>query len=218
MRAEPSCGMQMLSQLGHIPSKTKRWLLYLIPARWAIQLLLFLFYSACTIVWWYLDRNVKILFNLWQHVTRKYRLVYTSCISINRPSLTNPPITATRTSTLGAQLCFHSALAPPHKWSLCFACSCHSPQTGMFERRAAAFGRGPSAAAGLLSRRRRNAARDFTLVPNRSWSSKGRLVKRRDLRMAAAIDDSGSDYAVHPLDFIEITQLEDYCRLHSIAW
>lgn len=37
----------------------------------------------------------------------------------------------------------------------------------------------------LLSQQRRNTARDLTLVPNRSPSSKGWLVKRRDLRMTA---------------------------------
>lgn len=82
----------------------------------------------------------------------------------------------------------------------------------MFERRAAAFGRGPYAAAGLLSRRRRNAARDLTLVPNGSGSSRGRLVKRRDLRMAAAIDDSGSDYAAHPLDLYKYNTTVGFIR------
>lgn len=175
MRAEPSCGMQMLSQLGHIPSKTKRCLLYSLPAdckmsHSAVVILVLLSLHHCvTSPKHKCEDIVKPLATplVTPSAARKYRLAYKSCISINRLSLTN----TTRTSTLGAQLCFHSALALPHKWCLCFACSRHSPQTGMFERRAAAFGRGPSAAAGLLSRRRRNAARDLTLVPNRSGSS-----------------------------------------------
>lgn len=47
--------------------------------------------------------------------------------------------------TLGDQLPFHSMRAHPlarqHKWTLCFAFSHHSPQTRMFERRAAVAGR-----------------------------------------------------------------------------
>lgn len=57
----------------------------------------------------------------------------------------------------------------------------------------------------LLSQQRRNSARDLTLVPNRSPSSKGWLVKKGAIwEWLQATDHNGTDHTANPLDPTQI--------------
>ena len=143
----------------------------------------FFFKSAFAIIWYTYKRKVCIhllvillnLCSLLKVINVKKMQKYSVCTDMKRNriicSFTNPASAPSTRSFLtwarctvarpeapvwNFQLCFHSALTHPHKWTLCFACSRHSPQTGMFERQAAAVGGGPSAAVPARKEHRQN--------------------------------------------------------------
>lgn len=227
MRAEPSCGMQMLSQLGHILSKMKYHLLLfkLLVVRPTILTFLlsssqtvvvfFLFKSSCTIMWYTYEKKSMCKFAdniLWAFANFSRFLMSTKhkstlFVQTNKKKH-NPQLFA------GLQILHqhpqpdlsdkatHGIAPRLHDQNLQFGTSScvstrhsHIHINGLFVLRVLATAhrqeclrgeqRRLAGAPPLLSQQTRNTARDLILVPNRSPSSKGWLVKRRDLRTTA---------------------------------